>query len=46
MQHPAWVLHEAARIGLDSIAWPKQYLSAKRQYETNLARAAALKAAG
>ena len=43
---PAWVLHEAARIGLDAVAWPKQYLSAKRQYETNLARAAALKAAG
>ena len=38
---PAWTLHEAAKIGMRSIAWPKQYLSAKVQYETNLARAAA-----
>ena len=37
---PAWALHEAAKIGLTSIAWPKQYHSAKLQYETNLARAA------
>jgi anthraniloyl-CoA monooxygenase len=36
----AWTLHEAAKIGLKSIAWPKQYLSSKVQYETNLARAA------
>jgi anthraniloyl-CoA monooxygenase len=35
----AWTLHEAARIGLTDIAWPKQYLSGKSQYETNLARA-------
>jgi anthraniloyl-CoA monooxygenase len=38
---PAWSLHEAAKIGLTSIPWPKQYLSGKTQYETNLARAAA-----
>jgi anthraniloyl-CoA monooxygenase len=37
---PAWSLHEAAKIGLTSIPWPKQYLSGKTQYETNLARAA------
>ena len=37
---PAWVLHEAARIGYRGVAWPKQYHSARRQYETNLARAA------
>ena len=37
---PAWTLHEAARIGLTDIAWPKQYLSGKTQYETNLARGA------
>jgi len=37
---PAWTLHEAARIGITAVNWPKQYLSAKRQYETNLARAA------
>jgi anthraniloyl-CoA monooxygenase len=35
---PAWTLHEAARIGLTDIAWPKQYVSGKTQYETNLAR--------
>ncbi|MBB3611285.1 bifunctional salicylyl-CoA 5-hydroxylase/oxidoreductase [Rhizobium sp. BK602] len=38
---PAWSLHEAAKIGLTAIPWPKQYLSGKTQYETNLARAAA-----
>ena len=37
---PAWTLHEAARIGLKTIPWPKQYLSGKAAYETNLARAA------
>ncbi|MBN9045499.1 MAG: bifunctional salicylyl-CoA 5-hydroxylase/oxidoreductase [Rhizobiales bacterium] len=38
---PHWSLHEAAKIGLTGIAWPKQYRSAKYQYEANLARAAA-----
>jgi anthraniloyl-CoA monooxygenase len=38
---PAWTLHEAAKIGVRSLAWPNQYLSGKSQYETNLARAAA-----
>ena len=37
---PAWTLHEAAKIGVADIAWPKQYHSAKAQYEANLARAA------
>jgi anthraniloyl-CoA monooxygenase len=37
----AWILHEAAKIGLTDIPWPKQYRMAKMQYETNLARAAA-----
>ena len=37
---PAWTLHEAAKIGLTSVPWPRQYLSGKTQYETNLARAA------
>jgi anthraniloyl-CoA monooxygenase len=37
----AWTLHEAARIGFNALPWPKQYLSAKIQYETNLARTAA-----
>lgn len=37
----AFVMHEAAKIGFAGQAWPKQYLSARTQYETNLARAAA-----
>lgn len=37
---PAWTLHEAARLGLKTLSWPKQYLSGKQQYETNLERAA------
>ena len=36
---PSWALHEAAKIGLTNIPWPKQYYSAKSQYENNLARA-------
>lgn len=39
----AWVLHEAAKIGLKSVPWPKQYQSAKYQYEANLERAAGTK---
>ncbi|MED5621372.1 bifunctional salicylyl-CoA 5-hydroxylase/oxidoreductase [Ideonella sp. BN130291] len=35
---PAWTLHEAARIGYDGLAWPPQYQSGRRQYETNLRR--------
>jgi anthraniloyl-CoA monooxygenase len=42
---PAWTLHEAARIGITAVNWPKQYLSAKAQYESNLARATAAAAA-
>jgi anthraniloyl-CoA monooxygenase len=38
---PAWTLHEAAKIGAKSVPWPKQYLAARTQYETNLAREAA-----
>ncbi|HLY58210.1 MAG TPA: bifunctional salicylyl-CoA 5-hydroxylase/oxidoreductase, partial [Stellaceae bacterium] len=37
---PAWTLHEAAKLGVASVPWPKQYLSGKSQYETLLARAA------
>ena len=37
----AFVMHEAAKIGFADQPWPKQYLSARTQYETNLARAAA-----
>ncbi|HEV2574394.1 MAG TPA: bifunctional salicylyl-CoA 5-hydroxylase/oxidoreductase [Beijerinckiaceae bacterium] len=39
LSDPAWTLHEAAKIGLTSIPWPKQYYSGKSQYETLLARA-------
>jgi len=38
---PAWTLHEAAKIGLKNVPWPKQYYSGKAQYETNIERAAA-----
>jgi anthraniloyl-CoA monooxygenase len=38
---PAWTLHEAAKVGFNALEWPKQYRSAKTQYESNLARAAA-----
>ncbi len=38
---PAWSLHEAAKIGLKTVPWPKQYASAKGQYEANLERASA-----
>lgn len=38
---PSFALHEAARIGYAGLAWPKQYYSARAQYENNLARAAA-----
>lgn len=38
---PAWTLHEAGKIGLTSVPWPKPYLSAKSQFEANLARAGA-----
>lgn len=38
---PAWTLHEAAKVGFNALEWPKQYRSAKAQYEANLARAAA-----
>jgi anthraniloyl-CoA monooxygenase len=37
---PAWTLHEAAKIGVKTAPWPKQYHSGKAQYETNLERAA------
>jgi anthraniloyl-CoA monooxygenase len=42
---PAWTLHEAAKIGWPGTAWPVQYLSGRRQYETNLQRAAQAAAA-
>jgi len=38
---PAFVMHEAAKIGFAGQVWPKQYYSARAQYENNLARAAA-----
>lgn len=35
---PSWVLHEAAKIEYKAQAWPKQYMSARGQYESNLKR--------
>ncbi|UVC07965.1 bifunctional salicylyl-CoA 5-hydroxylase/oxidoreductase [Rhizobium sp. TH2] len=43
---PAWTLHEAAKIGINTIPWPKQYYAGKTQYETNLAREKQAAAAG
>lgn len=41
----AWALHEAAKIGIKTVPWPKQYVSGKYQYEVNLERATAAAAA-
>lgn len=38
---PHWTLRAAAELGYEDQAWPKQYLSAKRQLEANIARAKA-----
>jgi len=35
---PAWTLHEAAKIEFKDVAWPKQYISGRSQYENNLKR--------
>lgn len=35
----AFVMHEAAKIGYGGQAWPRQYQSARIQFENNLARA-------
>ena len=37
----AWTLHEAAKIGVKSIPWPRQYYAGRAQYESGLERAAA-----
>ncbi|HNY48851.1 MAG TPA: bifunctional salicylyl-CoA 5-hydroxylase/oxidoreductase, partial [Casimicrobium sp.] len=42
LANPAWTLTEAAKIGVQSIAWPKQYRSAKAQMEANFAREKAM----
>lgn len=42
---PAFVLHEAAKIGYAEQEWPKQYRSGRQQYVTNLERAQAAAAA-
>ncbi len=46
LANPAWTLTEAARIGYQNLGWPRQYMSAKRQLETNFERAAAIAGAG
>lgn len=35
---PAWTLHEAAKLGVQDIAWPPQYAAGKAQLERNLQR--------
>jgi anthraniloyl-CoA monooxygenase len=40
---PAWTLHEAAKIGVKTVSWPKQYYAGKAQYEANLERAVTAK---
>lgn len=42
---PHFVMHEAAKIGYQGQVWPRQYHSARQQYENNLVRAAAAAAA-
>jgi len=41
---PAWTLHEAAKLGVTEVAWPKQYLAGKAQLERNLERERAMAA--
>ncbi len=36
---PAWTLHEAARVGHETQAWPPQYLSGRSPYLAQLKRA-------
>ena len=38
LSDPAWLLHEAAKMGVRTVPWPKQYVSGKQQYETLLSR--------
>jgi anthraniloyl-CoA monooxygenase len=38
----AWTLRESARLGYRDIDWPHQYISGKRQLETNFERAATM----
>ncbi len=35
---PAWTLHEAAKLGVTDITWPKQYIAGKFQLKRNLER--------
>ena len=37
---PHWTLRAAAQLGYTQQQWPQQYLSAKQQFETNIARQA------
>lgn len=45
LANPAWTLLEAARIGYQGLAWPRQYHAGKLQLERNLERERALQAA-
>jgi anthraniloyl-CoA monooxygenase len=46
LANPAWTLMEAAKIGFNELAWPKQYRAAKLQLERNLERERQMAAAG
>jgi anthraniloyl-CoA monooxygenase len=46
LANPAWTLMEAAKIGFNELAWPKQYRAAKLQLERNLERERQVAAAG
>jgi anthraniloyl-CoA monooxygenase len=46
LANPAWTLTEAAKIGFNELAWPKQYRAAKLQLERNLERERQMAAAG
>jgi len=43
LANPAWTLTEAARIGYAALDWPRQYIAAKSQMETNFQREKASK---
>ncbi len=38
LANPAWTLTEAAKIGYAAAPWPKQFLTAKSQLESNIVR--------
>jgi anthraniloyl-CoA monooxygenase len=41
LANPVWTLHAASKIGATGVTWPKQYQTARAQWESNLLRYAA-----